>query len=124
MSSSDLSIVKPGNERISIQKNEQYSILTMNQTDKELAGDWELVITGTGNAQLFGDKDLTLKSWMTSPQANTQVPIDEPIDLAVEVTGELSDEMAVQVVVSKNGGSELETIPLSYEKWPICREIR
>ena len=102
-----------GNERISIQKNEQYSIFTMNQTDKELAGDWELVITGTGNAQLFGDKDLTLKSWMTSPQANTQVPIDEPIDLAVEVTGELSEEMAVQVEVSKNGGSDLETIPLT-----------
>lgn len=87
------------NDRISIQKNEQYSILTMNQTEEELAGDWELVITGTGNVQLFGDKDLTLKSWMISPQANTQVPIDEPIDLKVEVEGELSDEMAVQVVV-------------------------
>lgn len=104
-----------GNDRISIQKNEQYSILTMNQTEEELAGDWELVITGTGNAQLFGDKDLTLKSWMTSPQANTQVPIDESIDLAAEVTGELSDEMAVQVVVSKNGAAEFETIPLSFE---------
>lgn len=104
-----------GNDRIGIQKNEQYSILTMNQTEEELAGDWELVITGTGNAQLFGDKDLTLKSWMISPQANTQVPIDEPIDLAVEVTGELNDEMAVQVVFSKNGATEFETIPLSFE---------
>nr|WP_319217229.1 vWA domain-containing protein [uncultured Trichococcus sp.] len=105
-----------GNDRISIQKNEQYSILTMNQTEEELAGDWELVITGTGNAQLFGDKDLTLKSWMISPQANTQVPIDEPIDLSVEVEGELSDEMVVQVVVSKNGAAEFETIPLILEK--------
>ena len=104
-----------GNDRISIQKNEQYSILTMNQTEEELAGDWELVITGTGNAQLFGDKDLTLKSWMIRPQANTQVPIDESIDLSVEVEGELSDEMAVQVVVSKNGAAEFETIPLSLE---------
>lgn len=101
------------NERISIQKNEQYSIITMNQSDEELTGDWELVITGTGNAQLFGNKDLTLKSWMASPQANTQVPIDKPIDLVVEVTGELSEEMAVQVVVSKNGGSDLEPIPLT-----------
>ena len=105
-----------GNDRISIQKNEQYSILTMNQTEEELVGDWELVITGTGNVQLFGDKDLTLKSWMISPQANTQVPIDEPIDLSVEVEGELSDEMAVQVVVSKNGATEFETIPLILEK--------
>ncbi|SFE45769.1 vWA domain-containing protein [Trichococcus pasteurii] len=104
------------NDRISIQKNEQYSILTMNQTEEELAGDWELVITGTGNAQLFGDKDLTLKSWMISPQANTQVPMDEPIDLVVEVDGELSDEMAVQGVVSKNGAVEFETIPLILEK--------
>ncbi|WP_434352191.1 VWA domain-containing protein [Trichococcus flocculiformis] len=105
-----------GNDRISIQKNEQYSILTMNQTEEELVGDWELVITGTGNAQLFGDKDLTLKSWMISPQANTQVPIDESLDLSVEVDGELSDEMAVQVVVSKNGAAEFETIPLILEK--------
>lgn len=105
-----------GNDRISIQKNEQYSILTMNQTEEELVGDWELVITGTGNAQLFGDKDLTLKSWMISPQANTQVPIDESLDLSVEVEGELSDEMAVQVVVSKNGAAEFETIPLILEK--------
>ena len=104
------------NDRISIQKNEQYSILTMNQTEEELAGDWELVITGTGNTQLFGDKDLTLKSWMISPQANTQVPMDEPIDLVVEVDGELSDEMAVQGVVSKNGAAEFETIPLILEK--------
>ena len=104
-----------GNDRISIQKNEQYSILTMNQTKEELVGDWELVITGTGNAQLFGDKDLTLKSWMISPQANTQVPIDESLDLSVEVEGELSEEMAVQIVVSKNGAAEFETIPLSLE---------
>lgn len=103
------------NDRISIQKNEQYSILTMNQTEEELAGNWELVIIGTGNAQLFGDKDLTLKSWMISPQANTQVPIDEPIDLKVELDGELSDEMAIQVIVSKNGAAEFETIPLSLE---------
>lgn len=98
--------------QISIQKNDQYSILTMNQTDKELAGAWELVIAGAGNAQLFGDKDRTLKSWLTSPQANTQVPINEPIDFAVEVTGELDEGMAVQVVVSKNGGSDFETVPL------------
>ena len=104
------------NDRISIQKNEQYSILTMNQTEEELEGDWELVITGTGSAQLFGDKDLTLKSWMISPQANTQVPMDEPIELVVEVDGELSDEMAVQGVVSKNGAAEFETIPLILEK--------
>jgi len=100
------------NGRINIQKNEQYSIVTMNQTDKELAGDWELVITGTGNAQLFGDKDLTLKSWMISPQANTQVPVEEPIAFSVEVTGELTEGMAVQVVISKNGGADLETVPL------------
>ena len=101
--------------QVNIQKNDQYSILTMNQVEKELPGDWELVITGTGNAQLFGDKDLTLKSWMTSPLANTQVPIHEPIDLSVEVTGELSDEMIVQVIISKNDGSDFEVIPLEWK---------
>ena len=108
-----------GGDRISTQKNEQYSILTMNQTEDELAGDWELVITGTGSVQLFGDKDLTLKSWMTSPQANTQVPIHEPLELAVEVTGaesgELDEGMRVQVIVSKNGEEDFDTIPLKWQ---------
>ncbi|HEX5351311.1 MAG TPA: vWA domain-containing protein, partial [Trichococcus sp.] len=58
--------------KVNIQKNENYTIITLNQSEKELAGDWELVLNGNGNAQLFGDKDLSLKSWLLEPKANTQ----------------------------------------------------
>ena len=101
--------------KVVVQKNENYSIVTMNQADKELNGEWELVINGTGNVQLFGDKDLSLKSWLVEPKANTQLPLHEPIALSVAVTGELNEDMSVEVVVSKNGASETETIPLTLE---------
>jgi hypothetical protein len=101
--------------KVVVQKNENYSIVTMNQADKELNGEWELVINGTGNVQLFGDKDLSLKSWLVEPKANTQLTLHEPIDLSVAVTGERNEDMSVEVVVSKNGASETETIPLTLE---------
>ena len=98
--------------RVNIQKNENYTIITMNQSDKELAGNWELVLTGTGNAQLLGDKDLSLKSWLIEPKANTQQPMGEPMNLAVTVTGAMSEDMTVVVLVSKNGSAEAETVLL------------
>lgn len=101
--------------KVVVQKNENYSIVTMNQADKELDGDWELVINGTGNVQLFGDKDLSLKSWLVEPKSNSQLPLNEPIALSVAVTGELNEGMSVEVVVSKNGAAETETVPLTLE---------
>lgn len=98
--------------KVSIQKNENYTIITMNQSDKELAGDWELILNGNGNAQLFGDKDLSLKSWLMEPKANTQLPMGEPMKLAVTVTGAMNDDMTVAVLVSKNGSVDAETVLL------------
>lgn len=98
--------------KVSIQKNENYTIITMNQSDKELAGDWELILNGNGNAQLFGDKDLSLKSWLLEPKANTQHPMREPMKLSVTVTGAMNQEMTVAVLVSKNGSTEVETVLL------------
>lgn len=101
-----------GNGKVNIQKNENYTIITMNQAEQELAGDWELIINGTGNLQLFGDKDLSLKSWLLEPKANAQLPLYEPIEVAVTVTGEMNANMSVYALISKNGSSEIETIPL------------
>ena len=98
--------------KMNIQKTESYTILTLNQAGKELAGEWELVLSGAGTAQLFGDKDLNLKAWMQEPKANVQLPINEPIEIAVAVTGELTEEMSVAVLISKNGSTEIETVPL------------
>lgn len=98
--------------KMNIQKTESYTILTLNQADKELAGGWELVHSGSGTARLFGDKDLDLKAWMQEPKANVQLSLDEPIELAAVVTGEITDEMSVAVMISKKGNPEIETVPL------------
>ena len=100
-------------ENIGIQKDDYYTIITMNQNEKELTGEWQLVVNGTGNVQLFGDKDLFFKSWMVEPQANMQHPVNEPLNISVAVLGELSPHMTVEVLVSKNGIPETSSVQLA-----------
>lgn len=99
-------------QNIGVQRNDNYSIVTMNQNEKELTGEWQLVVNGTGNVQLFGDKDLFFKSWMAEPQANMQHPINEPLNFSIAVLGELSPHMTVDVLVSKNGVPEISSVQL------------
>ena len=87
----------------------------MNQDDRELAGDWRLVVKGTGVVQLFGDKDLFLKSLVVEPKANMQHSINEPIAISVAVTGELDTEMVVEVQVSKNGIADPDSLILTLQ---------
>lgn len=99
-------------QNIGVQQNDNYSIITMNQKEKELTGEWQLVLNGTGNVQLFGDKDLFFKSWLVEPQANMQHPVNEPLTVSVAVLGELSSHMTVDVLVSKNGIPETSSVQL------------
>ena len=100
-------------QNLGVQKNDNYSIITLNQNEKELTGEWQLIVNGTGNVQLFGDKDLFFKSWMVEPQANMQHPVNEPLTVSVAVLGELSPHMTVEVLVSKNGIPETSSIQLA-----------
>jgi len=100
-------------QNLGVQKNDNYSIITLNQYDKELAGEWQLIVNGTGNVQLFGDKDLFFKSWMVEPQTNMQHPVNETLMVSVTVIGELSPQMTVEVLVSKNGIPETNSIQLA-----------
>lgn len=113
----DISVVSSDGQtvpqNIGVQKNDNYSIITMNQKEKELTGEWELVVNGTGNVQLFGDKDMFFKSWMVEPQANMQHPVNEPLNISVAVLGELSPHMTVEVLVSKNGIPETSSVQLA-----------
>lgn len=102
-------------DKVVVQKNGNYTIVTMNQDDKELAGDWQLLVKGTGKVQLFGDKDLFLKSWVVEPKANMQHPVNEPIAISVAVTGELDPQMSVEVQVSKDGTIDTDTIKLALQ---------
>ncbi|MDB6353948.1 VWA domain-containing protein [Trichococcus sp. K1Tr] len=100
-------------QNLGVQKNDNYSIITLNQDEKELAGEWQLIVNGTGNVQLFGDKDLFFKSWMVEPQTNMQHPVNEPLTVSVAVLGELSPDMTIEVLVSKNGIPETNNIQLA-----------
>ena len=102
-------------DKVVVQKNENYTIVTLNQDDRELAGDWQLLVRGTGKVQLFGDKDLFLKSWVVEPKANMQHPINEPIAISVAVTGELDPQMSVEVQVSKNGTADTDSVTLTLQ---------
>ena len=102
-------------DKVVVQKNENYTIVTMNQYDRELAGNWQLLVKGTGIVQLFGDKDLFLKSWVVEPKANMQHSINEPIDISVAVTGELDPQMVVEVQVSKNGTADPDSVILTLQ---------
>ena len=100
-------------QNLGVQKNDNYTIITLNQYEKELTGDWQLIVNGDGNVQLFGDKDLFFKSWMVEPQTNMQHPVNEPLTVAVAVLGELSPDMTIEVLISKNGIPETNSIQLA-----------
>lgn len=100
-------------QNLGVQKNDNYSIITLNQDEKELTGEWQLIVNGIGNVQLFGDKDLFFKSWMVEPQTNIQHPVNKPLQVSVAVLGELSPDMTIEVLISKNGSSETDGIQLA-----------
>ena len=103
-----------GGGQVNIQKNDQYSILTMELVEKELPGDWELVYHRHRERPAVRRQRSHMKNGNTK-RGNSEVPIHEPIDLSVEMTGESSDEMIVQVIISKNDGSDFEVIPLEWK---------
>lgn len=107
-------IVEDFSDEVVIQKNENYTVITMNQEKDELAGEWELLVTGTGAIQVFGDKDLFLNARLMEPTANTQHPVNEPLEIAAAINGDLSEQMTVEALISKNGTPDAK--PLILEK--------
>lgn len=100
-------------QNLVVQKNANYSIITLNQHEQDLTGEWQLIVNGAGNVQLFGDKDLFFKSWMVEPQTNMQHPVNKPLNVMVAVLGELSPEMIIEVLISKKGIPETDSIQLA-----------
>lgn len=101
------------NSNVVVSKNEQYTLLTLNQISEELAGRWKIDLIGNGNVTAFGDKDLFLKSWVTKPLANTQHPVNEPLEIQVGITGNVPDNVVVEAIVKKNGTPELNPVILT-----------
>jgi len=101
------------NENVLVQRSERYTLVTLNQSQQELTGNWIVNLNGTGIVRAFGDKDQFIKAWITKPTANTQQPINEPLEINVGITEALSDEAVVEALIIKNGTPEFNSIRLT-----------
>lgn len=103
--------VVPG-EAAKIEKSTNYTLITLNQNDKKLAGEWNLKLAGTTDINILGANDLFVKVWATKPVANSQHPINDPIIVNAELTGEFSEDVVVEGILKINGVQALNPIYL------------
>lgn len=92
----------PGSNAV-INKYDKYSIVTINQGNKKLAGKWSINLSGSGNITAFGNKDLIIKPWLKSPEANSLHPLNEPIEISINLTGEVKQGLSAEAVITKDG---------------------
>jgi len=115
----EVEIRNPGgeirNETANINKTDKYTIITMNNRDSASYGNWRLNLRGTGTVDVFGDRDLNIKSWLVSPLVSSQHPVKEPVNIEVNVTGELKDGISAIAYVTGADGSGAEEIILNNE---------
>ncbi|MGB4589588.1 MAG: VWA domain-containing protein [Clostridiaceae bacterium] len=97
---------------VRIEKSVNYTLITLNQVDKELSGGWTLKLTGTTDINILGANDLFVKVWATKPIANTQHPIHDPIIVNAELTGDFSENIVVEGVLKVDGVQALNPIYL------------
>lgn len=93
---------KPGSSAV-INKYDRYSIVTINQGNKMLTGKWSVDLSGSGNITVFGNKDLIIKPWLISPEANSLHPLNEPLEISVNLTGEVKPGLSAEAVITKDG---------------------
>lgn len=98
--------------KISLEKTPNYTLITLNQTDKDLVGKWVLKMSGTSETAIFGASDLFVKIWASEPMANSQHPIDAPLIVNSEITGAVSDTAVVEGILTINGVQALNPIYL------------
>lgn len=101
------------NEVANINKTAKYTIVTINNKDSSNYGKWRINLKGTGSVDVFGDKDMTFKSWLISPSNLSVHALNEPIDIEVSVTGKMQEGISVTALVQGPGSLEGEEILLS-----------
>lgn len=113
----DVSLQNPKGQNASssasINKTAKYTIVTINNQDSNNYGSWRLGLKGTGSVDVFGDKDMTFKSWVVSPNNLSMHALNEPIEIEVSVTGAYQEGISVTAVVEGAGQSGPEEVKLT-----------
>lgn len=58
-------------DEVVVNKSDRYSIVIINQKDKELAGKWKVNLNGSGRINAFGSKDLFIRPFTTSTESGS-----------------------------------------------------
>ena len=104
--------VSPG-EKVKIISSLNYSLLTLNQTDKELSGKWKIKAVGASQVSILGAKDLFVKIWIASPITNSQHSINDPIEIIATTTGDFSGNIQAEGQMLINGIQSLKPINMT-----------
>lgn len=114
----DVSISAPDNldvnSLVQVSKFDKYNIITINKKNENLTGAWKVNLIGNGKIKAFGNKDLLIKPWITSPEVNSLHQLNEPLEISVDITGEVKDEVSIEATVIKNGIEDENPVKLEF----------
>ena len=92
---------------------DKYTIIIANNSGELINGKWKVTINGNGAVDIFGDRDLNIKSWLTEPTSASHYQNKEPVAIKVNVTGKLKQGISVQATIWHNGIVDNDVILLS-----------
>ena len=101
--------VTPG-DKMKVESSTNYSLLTLNQDEKELSGKWKIRVVGSSQFSVLGAKDLFVKIWITNPVNNSQHSINDPIEIKATTTGDLSGNIQAEGLMLINGIQSLSPV--------------
>ncbi|PKM79482.1 MAG: hypothetical protein CVU88_05655 [Firmicutes bacterium HGW-Firmicutes-13] len=95
-----------GSRGITLNNDENYSLVIIHHSDDSYQGEWEAVLSGRGTVKVLGDMDYFIKAWLEDPAPSSQQPVNAPMNFKVRLTrGEdMGDRfLKVDVLLSKPG---------------------
>lgn len=102
----------PAENDVLIIPGDAYTILVATNSDSMVNGTWDVMIKGTGEVDIFGDRDLNIKSWITEPNGTSHYQAKEPVPIKVNVTGKWKQGIQVIATIWHNGNGREETVVL------------
>lgn len=91
---------------------ETYTIIIANNQDNTVNGVWKVIVSGSGEVDIFGDRDLNVKSWIVEPNGASHYQTKEPVSIKVNVTGKWKQGIKVIATIWHNGNGREENIIL------------
>jgi uncharacterized protein YegL len=95
-------------EGVAFYKERGYTLLTLNQKEKELVGTWKITLkpspgAAAPNISAYGSMDFFFKLWLEEPLLNAVHPMNEPLKIRVYTNTPIPDTAALEAVITKNG---------------------